>query len=156
MPYAYGLMTMYGLSAQIGTKSSGQAPDVTWTYAPLADGIDNIAEALNEVVQQYFFLSDSGFAKNHVTGMAPSFTLTGRRIMGDAAQEFIFGNKYSLDTARQSNFKLTWDDAGGAEHSLTCNCTICNIQEWSGATTDDSAISFEIRFDGKPTLTPAA
>lgn len=156
MAYAYGLMTMYGLSAQIGTKKSGEAPSETWTYSPLADGIDNISEALNEVVQQYFFLSDSGFAKNHVTGMAPSFTLTGRRIMGDAAQEFIFGNKYKLDTNRQSSFKLSWEDAEGTEQSLTCDCTICNIQEWSGATTDDSAISFEIRFDGQPTLTPAA
>ena len=104
---AYGLTTMYNLTAKIGTSSSGEAPSATWTYAELADGIDNIAEALNEVVQQYFFLSDNGFARNHVTGMAPAFTLTGRRVVGDAAQDFIFGVKYSLDTARQSSFQLS-------------------------------------------------
>lgn len=147
---AYGLKTMYNLTAKIGTSSSGEAPSVTWTYAELADGIDNIAEALNEVVQQYFFLSDNGFARNHVTGMAPAFTLTGRRVVGDAAQDFIFGTKYSLDTARQSSFQLSYTDAESATVEITCDCTICNIQEWSGATTDDSAISFEVRFDGVP------
>lgn len=153
---AYGLMTMYNLTASIGTQKSGSAPSETWTYAELAKGIDNIAEALNEVVQQYFFLSDDGFARNHVTGMAPAFTLTGRRVTGDAAQDFIFSQKYSLDTARQSSFQLKYTDGKGTEQTITCDCTICNIQEWSGATTDDSAISFEIRFDGKPTITPAS
>ena len=154
---AYGLMTMYNLTAKIGTQKSGTAPSVTWTYSELGAGIDNLAEALNETVQQYFFLSDDGFARNHVTAMAPAVTLTGRRIIGDAAQEFIFGNKYALDTARQSSFELGYTNAEGGTTTITCDCTICNIQEWSGATADDSAISFEIRFDGKPEVeeTPA-
>lgn len=147
---AYGLKTMYNLTPSIGTQQSGSGP-VTWTYSELGAGIDNIAEALNETVQQYFFLSDDGFARNHVTGMAPAFTLTGRRIMGDAAQDYIFSKKYSLDTERQSSFQLKYTDEEDTSHTITCDCTICNIQEWSGATTDDSAISFEIRFDGKPT-----
>lgn len=153
---AYGLLTMYGLTVQIGTESSGEAPSITWTYSDLADGIDNVSEALNETVQQYFFLSDEGFAKNHVTGMAPAVTLTGRRIIGDAAQEFIFGTKYGLDTQRQSSIKIAYTDAESKTTTITCDCTICNIQEWSGATTDDSAISFELRFDGKPEVTTSA
>lgn len=153
---ASGLLTMYNLTLSIGVSQSGEAPDITWTYAPLADGIDNVAEALNETVQQYQFLSDKGFAKNHVTGMAPAFTLTGRRVVGDQAQDYIFGNKYGLDTARQTSLQLKYEDAEGEEVTITCPCTICNIQEWSGASTDDSAISFEVRFDGKPEITPAA
>ena len=144
---AYGLYTIYNLQASIGTANN----DNTWTYSPLEDGIDNISESLNEVVQQYSFLADNGFARNHVTGMAPAFTFTGRRIVGDAAQDYIFSKKYGLDTERQSSFQLVYTDESGSQ-TLTCDCTICNIQEWSGASTDDSAISFEIRFDGKPTV----
>ncbi len=147
---AYGLMTMYNIQASIATVKSGGE----WgTYAPLDEGFDNISEALNEVVQQYFFLSDDGFAKNHVTGMAPAFTLTGRRIMTDTAQNYIFSKKYSLDEDRQSSFKLAYTDGSGAAVELVCDCTFVNLQEWSGASTDDSAISVEIRFDGKPTVT---
>ena len=147
MNTAYGLATVYDFTAQIGVSKTAATPPV-WTYADLAEGIDNLSEALNEVVQQYFFLSDKGFAKNHVTGMAPSFTCTGRRVRGDDAQDYIFGAKYGLDTERQSSFKLTNGTA-----TVTVDCTICNIQEISGASTDDSAISFEVRFDGAPTVT---
>lgn len=152
------LFTLYHIQASIGTSftpGEGSAAG-TWTYAELNNGLDNVAEALNEVVQQYFFLNDGGFARNHVTGMAPAFTFSGRRVQGDVAQEYIFGNKYKLDTNRLSNFKLVIVDNSGAApktSTLTADCTICNIQEWSGASTDDSAISFEVRFDGAPTLT---
>ena len=149
MAYAYGLMTMYGITAKIGT-SKAQGDSGAWTYAPFGDGIDNLTEALNEVVQQYFFLTDKGFAKNHVTGMAPTFTVTGRRVYGDQAQDYIFGKKYGLDDQRISSFQLEYLDASGATVTITCDCTIANMQEFSGATTDDTAISMEIRFDGKP------
>ena len=149
------LLTIYNLEASIGTsKSGGASSQGTWTYAKLEKGLDNVSEALNEVVQQYFFLNDKGFARNHVTGMAPTFTFTGRRVQGDAAQDYIFGNKYKLDTNRVSSFQLKVTDKSGSAPKVTTytvDCTICNIQEFSGASTDDSAISFELRFNGAPT-----
>lgn len=141
------LFTVYNLEAAINTAATS-SPE---TFSPLLDGFDNVAEALNEVVQQYFFLSGKGFAQNHVTGMAPAWTLTGRRVVGDAAQDFIFSKKYKLDKDRQTTFQLKYTNGEGKAVTLTCPCTLCNIQEWSGASTDDSAISVEIRFDGAPT-----
>ena len=82
------LFTIYGIEASIVTNN-----DPSETYSPLCGGIDNLTEALNEIVQQYFFLCDKGFARNHVTGMAPSYTMTGRRVIGDAAQDYIFSKK---------------------------------------------------------------
>ena len=148
------LLTIYNLEASIGTSKSAE----TWTYAKLDEGLDNVSEALNEVVQQYFFLNDKGFARNHVTGMAPAFTMTGRRVQGDAAQDYIFSKKYKLDSERSSSFQLKVTDNSGVSPvvtTYTVDCTICNIQEYSGASTDDSAISFEIRFDGAPTTATA-
>ena len=147
------LKTMYNLTAYIGTTFS-----TSWTYKELGAGIENISEALNEVIQQFQFMSGNGFATNHVTGMAPSFTFTGRRVMDDDAQNHIFSKKYSLDTNRESSFKLTWYDGSSTPvlNTLIVACTICNVQEWSGAATDDSAISFELRFNGAPTITTGA
>ena len=145
------LLTIYNLEASIGTSKSAE----TWTYAKLEKGLDNVSEALNEVVQQYFFLNDKGFARNHVTGMAPTFTFTGRRVQGDAAQDYIFSKKYKLDAERSSSFQLKVTDNSGASPKVTTytvDCTICNIQEFSGASTDDSAISFELRFNGAPVV----
>lgn len=142
MPY----MTIHNIKVSIGTKKSGE----TWEYSEFGEGIENISEALNEVVHQYQFISNGGFATNHVTGAAPAWTLTGRRVLGDAAQDYIFSKKYAFDTERQSSLKVEYND-GTAEKSFTVPCTFCNIQEFSGASTDDSAISMELRFDGKPT-----
>lgn len=149
------LQTVYDINAYIGVLQASQGGE--WTYAPLGAGIDNLGEALNETVNQYFFLNDKGFANNYVTGMAPTFTMSGRRVIGDAAQEYIFGNKYELGAARLSNFKLEYTNADGATVTMTANCTIANMQEWQGAPNDASAISFELRFNGKPvvTITPA-
>lgn len=152
---AFGnLLTIYNLEASIGTSKS----EDTWSYSKLEAGLDNVSEALNEVVQQYFFLNDKGFARNHVTGMAPTFTMTGRRVQGDAAQDYIFSKKYKLDTERVSSFQLKVSDNSGVSPKVTTytvDCTICNIQEFSGASTDDSAISFELRFNGAPTSATA-
>ena len=54
------LLTIYNLEASIGTSKSSE----TWTYAKLENGLDNVSEALNEVVQQYFFLNDRLYCKN--------------------------------------------------------------------------------------------
>ncbi len=154
MSYAYGLLTMYDMTAKIGTEytpGSGGAAG-TWDYAVLGDGIENLTEALNETIQQYFFLGDGGFGKNHVTAMAPAYTFTGKRVFGDAAQDYIFSKKFSLNSDRRSSFQLQWGD-GTNTYTLTCDCTICNVQELSGASTEDCSISFEIRLDGEPTLT---
>lgn len=142
MPY----MIICNIKVSIGTKKSGE----TWEYSEFGEGIENISEALNEVVHQYQFISNGGFASNHVTGAAPAWTLTGRRVLGDAAQDYIFSKKYAFDTERQSSLKVEYND-GKEEKSFTVPCTFCNIQEFSGASTDDSAISMELRFDGKPT-----
>ncbi len=142
------MLKVYNLHLFIGTAYSTS----TWTYAELSAGIDNVAEALNEVVQQYQFLAGQGFAENDVTGMAPAVTLSGRRVHGDAAQDYIFGKKYELGSDRKSSLKITWSD-GTTNKQAVVGCTLCNIQEWSGATTDNSAISVEIRYDEKPTVT---
>ena len=146
------LLTMHGITASIGVEKSADA----WQYAPLGEGIDNLAEALNETVQQYFYLNNNGYATNHVTAMAPAYTVTGRRVRGDAAQDYIFGLKYKMGAERVSNLKLEYTNAENKVVTITCDCTICNIQEFSGATTDDSAISFELRLDGEPKVETAA
>lgn len=145
------MFTIYNLTASIGTALA----DTAWTYAELKAGIDNAAESLNEVVQQYQFLSGEGFAENHVNGMAPAWTFSGKRVFGDAAQDYIFSKKYSLGDDRKSSLKIEYTDSSsgtGVEHSITVPCTICSIQEFSGAATDNSSISFEIRFDAAPTV----
>ena len=145
-------LTNYNLIAEIGISNVGG----TWTYAPLCEGIDNIAETLNEVIQEYYFLCGKGFGMDHITGMHPKWTFSGRRILGDAAQDYIASTKYLLDTGRESSFRISYVDNSGASPVtplVTVPCTFTNIQDiGGGAATDDSVFSVEISFKGQPTL----
>lgn len=137
---------IYKYKMEIDTTPEG----ATRTWAPVCAGFENITEALNETIQQYFFLCGGGFAANYVTGMAPAFTLTGRRVVDDAAQNYIFGKKYDLMSSRNTHARLTRTDEAGTASVISMNVALANIQDISGATTDASACSVEIRMNGQP------
>ena len=140
------IVPVYKYTAEIDITPQGAAR----TWAPLCAGFNNISEAMNETVQQYFFLCGQGHGVNYVTGMAPSMTFAGIRVVGDPAQDFMFAQKYSLMSKRDTHFRLTRTAENGAKSVLSANVTFANMSDVSGGTTDGSAISVEMRFNGAP------
>ena len=140
------LAPIYSYKAEIDTTPTG----TNRTWAQICAGIDNITEALNETIQQYFFLCGNGFAANYVTGAAPAVTLTGHRVIGDTAQDYIFGKKYALGASRDTHLRLTQTNEAGTASVISANVTMVNLSDISGATTDGSACSVELRFNGEP------
>ena len=130
----------------IGTSESSG----TWSYAKLCKGIESIEFNENEQNQQYFFLCGEGFAHNEVTGSAPEIVVSGRRIAGDAAQDFVVSKQFALGENRVSSVKIV---AEGQQ--ITCDCSIGAITSFGGATTDVNAFGCTLRLNGKPTVTTA-
>ena len=135
---------------EIGTSATTANPPV-WTYATLCEGIESMEFNENEQNQQYFFLCGEGFAHNETTGAAPELVVSGRRIAGNTAQDYIAGLQFKLGSERNSSVRIT---AEGKE--ITCNCTIGNITSFGGSTLDVNAFGCTIRFNGKPTVTNAS
>lgn len=142
------IVPVYKYTAEIDITPHG--PYRTW--APLCAGFNNISEAMNETVQQYFFLCGKGHAVNYVTGMAPAMTFAGIRVIGDPAQDFMFSQKYELMSKRDTHFRLTRTAENGAKSVVSADVTFANMSDISGGTTDGSAISVEMRFNGSPYL----
>lgn len=140
------IVPVYKFTAEIDITPKGP----TRTWAPLCAGFNNISEAMNETIQQYFFLCGNGHGVNYVTGMAVSMTMAGVRVIGDAAQDFMFNAKYKLMSERDTHFRITRTAENGDKHVISANITFCNMSDISGATTDGSAISVELRFNGAP------
>lgn len=143
-------LVMYGVEVQINTT-----PSSTATYATIGDGITNVSEALNEVKQQMYYLINKGFGQSEVTAMHPSITFTGHRLEGDTAQNYIFGLKYSLGSARKTDIKIKVFDPEAPTtvfSNYTAEVTITDIQELSGATENGSDISFTLEFNGAPAV----
>lgn len=134
---------------EIGTTATSATHPV-WTYSKLCKGIESMSFSENEQNQQYFFLCGEGLAHNETTGAAPELTITGRRIVGDAAQDYIAGLQFVLGSDRNSSVKIT---SGGKV--ITCDCTIGNITTFGGNTLDVNNFGCTIRFNGKPTVTTA-
>lgn len=131
----------------IGTaESSG-----TWTYAKLCAGIESMEFNENEQNQQYFFLCGEGFAHNETTGAAPELVISGRRIVGDTAQDYIAGLQYELGSDRNTSVKIV---AEGKQ--IICGATVGAITTFGGSTLDVNAFGCTIRFNGKPTVTDVA
>ncbi len=148
------LLVVYGIDMAINTAPEGAAQEV---WSPFGKGFNNLAESLNEVVQQYFFLSDGGYARNFVTGMAPALTLSGVRILGDPAQDYIFGSsrKYGLMAQRNTQLRIQRLTPDAKIETITCEVTLCNLSDMAGASTDGSAVSVEVRINGKPAVATA-
>lgn len=142
------IVPVYKYEAEIDITPQGPAR----TWASLCAGFNNISEAMNETVQQYFFLCGKGHGVNYVTGMAPSMTFAGVRVIGDPAQDYMFSKKYELMSKRDTHFRLTRTAENGTKSVVSANVTFANMSDVSGGTTDGSAISVEMRFNGAPYL----
>lgn len=131
----------------IGTSATSATPPV-WTYAKLCKGIESVSFSPNEQNQQYFFLCGNGFAHNEVTGGAPTLTISGRRIAGDTAQDFIAGKQFSLGTDRNTSVKII---AEGKQ--IVCDATIGEVTSFGGSTLDVNSFGCTIYLNGQPTVT---
>ena len=142
------LLAQYGVELEIDTTPFGSAR----TWAPVCDGFNNLTEALNEQVQEYFFLCGKGFGSDEVTGIHPVIQLSGVRKVGDAAQDFIFGNRLNLMEARKTNLRLSLANADGTVTRYTNRVTMKNVSSFGGATTDGAAVSVDFSFNGRPVV----
>lgn len=146
------LLTQYGVELEIDTTPFAASP----TWAPVCDGFNNLTEALNEQVQEYFFLCGKGFGGSEVTGIHPVVQLTGVRKIGDAAQDFIFGSRFNLMEGRKTNLRLSVANANGTVTRYTNRVTMQNISSFGGATTDGAAVSVDFSFNGRPVMDTVA
>ena len=131
---------------EIGTAYSSNA----WTYSRLCQGIKGMVININENVVTEQYLCGNGHAHNEVTGMAPQVQITGDRVEGDAAQDYIFGLQFKLGSERQSSVKITTSGK-----VITCDCVITDIVAFGGNSAELKPFNCNIRFNGAPTITDA-
>ena len=140
-----------GVKMSIGTSLSG----TTWSYSALCAGIKSITPSVNEQNQQAFYMCGNGGANNEVTGIAPEYDVSGDRIHGDAAQDYIVGLRYLLGQDRKSSLKVEIYDHATLVETIIADCTITDIVDFGGNATDLVPFSCTLRVNGIPTVTAA-
>lgn len=139
------------IKMSVGTSLSG----TTWTYAALCAGIESISPSVNEQNQQAFYMCGLGGANNEVTGIAPEYAVSGHRVIGDAAQDYIAGLRYKLGQDRKSSLKVEIYDHTTLHETIVADCTISDIVDFGGNATDLVPFSCTLRVNGIPTVTTA-
>lgn len=142
------------IKMSIGTSATSATPPV-WTYDPLCAGIESITPSVNEQNQQAFYMCGLGGANNEVTGIAPEYAVSGHRVIGDAAQDYIAGLRYKLGQDRKSSLKVEIYDHETLVETIVADCTITDIVDFGGNATDLVPFSCTLRVNGIPTVTPA-
>ena len=137
------------VKAYVGTTYTSSA----WSYSALCAGIESIEPSVNEQNQQAFYMCGNGGANNEVTGIAPEYAVSGHRVWGDPAQDYIAGLKYKLGQDRKSSFKVELYDHTTLKETITTDCTITDIVDFGGNATDLVPFSCTIRVNGIPTVT---
>jgi hypothetical protein len=135
--------------------TSGSAKSGTW--AALGEGFDNIAEALNEVLETFEWLSDAGWARTEVLGGQITFDLSGKRVIGNTAQDYIYSDavKYGFASYRKTQIKIERIDPETAAvySAVTVDATITKVGDDLGPARSGSAVSVSIACNGAPSLT---
>ncbi len=141
---------MLGINYDYALKINTSPKSDTPAWAVVSEGFDNISKSLNEAIYQGSFLGDYGYASTEVTGGQLTITLSGVRIYGDAAQDFIFSDevKNNFGEQRKTDFMITYPDGA----SLVGKVTLAKISEGGGAANSPDAVSVQIHFNGKPSF----
>lgn len=122
------------------------------TWVRLGEGISSVDPSFNDSVDQTTYMKDEGYANSLVIGKQFTMSVSGHRVVGDPAQDFIQTLESALGSDCLSNVRM-YDAQGNAKQGA---CTIASVDFGGGDAGAKTDISFEIHVNGKPTITPKA
>lgn len=121
----------------------------THTWARVGAGINSFDQASNETVSDDAYYDGEGMSSSDVTGGQIVHTFAGHRKYGDPAQDYIA----SLENVYGESRKTTYRRIAPDGTVLEGNATIANIVTGGGDPNAKGTFSFELRLNGRPTLT---
>lgn len=128
------------------TGGTGEASNLK----AIAD-MESFSVSIDGNVEEWNPFDQEGWTRRLVTGKALTVSVSGKRNIGDAGNDYVAG--LALKTGADSHTTVVWTFPSGA--TLTIPCVI-NVTEWeSGDSTAVAPLAFDIMSDGMPTYTPA-
>lgn len=114
--------------------------------------MENFSVAIDGAVEEWKPFDQEGWTRRLVTGKSITVTVSGKRNIGDAGNDYVEG--LALKTGSAACSTLVWTFPSGAKLTIK---GVINVTEWGGGdSTAVAPLAFEILSDGKPTFTPAS
>lgn len=143
-----GVYPVFENKFKIGIKGrTSEAADM----ATIAD-MESFSVAIDGNVEEWSPMDAEGWLRRMVTGKALTISLTGKRNIGDAGNDYVADNAWGTGVDCESKFE--WEFPSGAKLAFDCVINVTN--PGGGDSRNVAPLEFEVLSDGKPTFTPAA
>ncbi len=129
------------------TGGDGATEDSLVTIAVM----ESFSVSIDGNVEEWKPFDHEGWTRRLVTGKSITISVSGKRNIGDAGNDYVAG--LALKTGAASKTTVIWTFPSGATLKIPC---VINVTEWeSGESTNVAPLAFDIMSDGKPTYTEA-
>lgn len=130
----------------LDTTDSTDLDDVTTgKWAWLALDITQITPSANETSQSDADYAGNGFGSTEVTSKRYQLAVTGKRHIGDAAQDYVASKQFAIGNALHT--RALWIDNGEA---ILAEVTLSNIVPTGGNANANQTFQVTIVFNGAP------
>lgn len=141
-----GVYPVYDNQFKINTK--GRTTGET-SLADIAD-MESFSVSFDDNVEEWTPMTTEGWVRRLKTGKGVTITLTGKRHVGDAGNDYVAGLAWKSGQA--CNSELQWNFPNGDSVLIPC---VINVTSAGGDSTNVEPLEFECLSDGKPTFTEA-
>ncbi|MBR2048279.1 MAG: hypothetical protein IJ960_06740 [Oscillospiraceae bacterium] len=131
---------------KISTTGRGEPAMVT-----IAE-MESFGVSIDGNTEEWSPMDAEGWMKRMVTGKALTISLSGKRCIGDAGNDYISSKAWC--TGADCESKAEWEFPSGAKLEFDCVINVTN--PGGGDSRNVAPLEFELLSDGKPTFTPAA
>lgn len=139
-----GVFPVFENVFKVGTAGlSSQTADMK-TVADLT----SFSVSVDGNVQEWTPMTTEGWVRRLMTGKGITITLSGKRNIGDAGNDYIAG--LFMKTGAEAETKFEWDFPNG--DVLTMDVVV-NVTALGGESTDVDVLEFNVMSNGKPTYT---
>lgn len=148
-----GVFPCYENQFKVNTSSTSTA-----NYVTIAD-CETFEVSFDNGVEEWTPFESEGWVRRLMTAKSVTITVSGKRNVGDAGNNFIAGLAFENGRSAEVDFQWIFNDAvteSGTGTTVTFTGSPINVTALgSGASTDVAPLEFEVLSNGKPTVTPA-
>lgn len=124
----------------------------TPNYVTIAD-CETFEVSFDNGVEEWTPFESEGWVRRLMTAKAITVTVSGKRNIGDAGNDFVSGLSFKNGQSAQANFQWTFPDGT----VVTFNDAVINVtNNLAGDSTNVAPLEFEVMSNGKPTVTSAS
>lgn len=134
---------------QFKINTSGRSTGST-SMVPIAD-MESFSVSFDDNVEEWTPMTTEGWVRRFKTGKGITISLSGKRCIGDAGNDYIAGLAFL--SGQSCNSQLEWTFPNGDKVTMDC---VINVTSAGGDSTNVEPLEFECLSDGKPTFTKAA